>query len=208
MPCLTLKLVFREHSLAEGKAILALDRASVRSFDQDGHLRVAASVISAAEVNPYLGVEIPDFARLGLNPRATYQVLRPAAELEKATPTFQGKPLMRRHRVVTADNHAPGVVVGSVINPVWKAPNVVAELVVWDADAIGAITSGETASLSAGYRYTPLIERGTWQGKPYSIRMTRIAANHVALCPEGRVSVAVVGDDVKRPGRRLAMLAR
>jgi uncharacterized protein len=195
-----LKLVFN----AERTAILALDRASVRTFDQDGHLHVASSVISAAEVDSYLGAEIPDCGALGLNPRATYQVFRDPVELEKAVPTFQGKPLLSRHRVLDATDHPHGVVIGSVINPTWRAPSVIAELVVWRADAIEAITSGETSSLSAGYRYTPVLDRGSYQGSRYSIRMTRIAANHVALCPEGRVSTAIVGDEADPTMIRLA----
>ena len=48
--------------------LLAMDRAtSVRSFDADGRLHVARSNISKANVCPYLGREIPDWERLGLD---------------------------------------------------------------------------------------------------------------------------------------------
>jgi hypothetical protein len=177
-----------------GRLTLALDRESLRSVDVDGHLRVKASVISAAEVSSYLGAEIPDGGSLGLDRRATYQVFRDPVELEKAVPSFAGKPLLSRHRPLTADDHPFGTVVGSVMNPVWRAPYVVAELIVWDASAIEAIESGECDSLSAGYRYQAIPGNGYFNGKPWTLRMVSIACNHVALCPSGRISAAVVGD--------------
>lgn len=47
---------------------MAFDYVSVRSFDQDGRLRVREANISRACVNPYAGDEIPGWERLGLDP--------------------------------------------------------------------------------------------------------------------------------------------
>jgi hypothetical protein len=55
---------------------LALDYASVRSKDADGHLHVASSIVSAAQVNPYNGSEIPNWQALGLDPNRVYMLLR------------------------------------------------------------------------------------------------------------------------------------
>jgi hypothetical protein len=78
--------------------MLALDRTtSGRTYDLDGRLRVEASRISKAAVNPYLGREIPDFATLGLDPSRTYQLLRDPDELRCAAPTFNNLPLLSQH---------------------------------------------------------------------------------------------------------------
>ncbi|WP_206526107.1 NUDIX domain-containing protein [Mesorhizobium sp. M7A.F.Ca.MR.148.00.0.0] len=70
---------------------LAMDRNSIRIFDQDGHLRVEMTPISKANVCPYYGREIPDFEALGLVPERVYRLYRDADELAKAAPTFVGK---------------------------------------------------------------------------------------------------------------------
>ena len=54
----------------------ALDYASVRTKDADGHLHVASSIVSAAQVNPYQGSEIPNWQALGLDPQRVYMLLR------------------------------------------------------------------------------------------------------------------------------------
>jgi uncharacterized protein len=167
-----------------------------RTIDQDGHLTVSSSVISAETVSPYLGSEIPDYQRLGLDPAAVYMVYRPASELKKAADSFAGKPLLSRHRPVTADDHDSDLVVGSVNNPIWdsKAGVLRAELSVWDADTIRRIQSGEAADLSAAYRYRAIPEAGEFKGQRYALRMVDLQANHVAVIPDGRVDGAVVGD--------------
>ncbi|TIU03129.1 MAG: DUF2213 domain-containing protein, partial [Mesorhizobium sp.] len=61
-----------------------MDRNSVRSFDQDGHLRVEMTPISKANICPYYGREIPDFEALALDPERIYRLYRDADELAKA----------------------------------------------------------------------------------------------------------------------------
>ena len=147
---------------------LAMDR---RTIDQDGHLTVSSSVISAKTVSPYLGSEIPDYQRLGLDPSATYMLYRPASELKKAADSFAGKPLLSRHRPVTADDHDTDLVVGAVADPVWdaKAGVLRASLTVWDADAIRGIQDGTQADLSAAYRYRAVPEAGEFKGQRYDL---------------------------------------
>ncbi|MCX5617054.1 DUF2213 domain-containing protein, partial [Bombella sp. TMW 2.2559] len=65
--------------------ILAYDRVgSVRTFDENGRLRVETTPISKANVCGYWGREIPDHAHLGLDPDKMYQLLRDPDELKKA----------------------------------------------------------------------------------------------------------------------------
>lgn len=182
--------------------LIALDRASVRTIDQDGHLHVAASNITAALVSPYLGREIVDWQRLGLDPDRTYRLLRDPQELEKGVASFQGKPLLSTHRPQTADDHSHGLVVGTVSNPVWREPYIQAELVVWDSTAIRSIQNGTKKALSCGYRYQPLMQPGTFNGQPYDGRMVGIVGNHVALVDEPRVKEAFVGDSLPIPLRK------
>lgn len=174
---------------------IALDRASVRTTDSDGHMHVASSIISAAAVNEYLGGEIPDFEALGLDPQRRYKLYRDPAELEKGAPSLHGKPLLIIHRPQSADDHDREVVVGSVSNPVWDAPKLKGGLSIWDGEAIAGIESGEQRSLSAGYQYVPVMTPGTTpEGEAYDGVMTKISFNHVALVTEPRVIGAVVGD--------------
>ncbi len=176
-------------------AIFAFDYASVRRNDADGHLFVGSSVISAAQVNPYYGREIPGYAQLGLDPNRQYMLLRDPAALEAAVPGLHGKPLLIKHRAQTSKDYDPDVTVGAVMNPRWVAPNIEAELEVWHPDGVKAIESGQKTDLSAGYRYTPIMEPGTYNGQPYDGRMTDIQFNHVAIVEIGRVDGAVVGDE-------------
>ena len=174
---------------------IALDRASVRTTDSDGHMHVASSIISAAAVNEYLGAEIPDFEKLGLDANRRYKLYRDPAELEKGAPSLHGKPLLIIHRPQSADDHDREVVVGSVSNPVWDDPRLKGELAIWDGEAIDGINSGEQKSLSAGYQYVPVMTSGTTPvGEAYDGVMTNIEFNHVALVTEPRVAGAMVGD--------------
>src|SRR5579862_1167055 len=171
---------------------IALDRASVRTIDQDGHLHVAESNISRAAVNGYLGSEIPDGEALGLAPGRVYQLLRDPLELEKAAASFNGKPLLIVHKPQTAADHDRELTVGAIANPRWEAPFLKAELSVWDAAAIAAINSGEQKELSSAYRYRADMTPGTYDGVPYDGVMRDIAANHVALVESGRAGSDVV----------------
>ena len=172
----------------------AYDRASVRSLDADGHLRVASSTITAAAVNPYFGHEIIGAEALGLDRTKIYNLFRPPGELAKAAHTFDGKPLLSVHRPQMAENFLNRIVVGTVQNPVWENPVMLATLVVWDGGAIDGIEDGTQRSLSARYSYVAVKEPGTFEGKQYDLRMTNIVGNHVALVSEGRVRGAMVGD--------------
>lgn len=178
------------------EASIALDRASVRRTDEDGHLHVSLTPISKANVCPYFGREIPEFTRLGLNPDRVYKLLRDPKELEKAAPSFVRKPLLMDHKPVSADDHPKQRTVGSIGDGVvWKAPYLMAPLSVWDGDAIRGIENGSQKELSSAYRYDADMTPGTYEGEPYDGVMRNIRGNHVALVREGRAGPDVIVGD-------------
>ena len=213
-----MQLALDRARMTRGKDRIALDRASVRTIDRDGHLRVSTSVVTEAQVDSYLGKEIVDYEKLGLDPNKVYEVFRPPEEIEKAAPSLQGKPVVIVHKPQVAEAHDKLITVGRVMNPEWKDPKLYAEIVVWDADAIKDIQTDKQSDISLGYWYEPVLESGAFAGKPYTIVMKNIAYNHLALVDEGRVKSAFVGDsnfhfinkepDMKTVLSRKAVLAK
>jgi hypothetical protein len=183
-----------------GRPTLALDRASVRTFDADGRLHVAVANISRAAVNPYLGREIPDFKELGLDPDKLYRLYRDPAELAKAARTFNNLPLLSRHVPVDVSDHHPDLVVGSSgTDAKFLAPFLTNSLVIWTAGAIEGDVSGKQRELSSAYRYRALMENGTFEGLRFDGRMVKIVGNHIALVVEGRCGAdVVIGDAAPR----------
>ncbi len=178
---------------------LALDRASVRTKDEDtGHLHVSLTPISKACVNSYLGREIPGWQKLGLASDKIYRLYRDPGELEKAADTFDGKPLLIIHKPVHATDHPHEEVAGNVANPVWKPPFLMAGLNIWTKQAIDGIESEERQQLSCGYAYDPDMTSGTSpEGEKYDGVMRNLRANHVALVKEGRAGPDVLVHDAK-----------
>jgi uncharacterized protein len=193
---------------------MALDR-SLRSVDADGHMRVEESRISKANICPYLGREIPDWQRLGLNPDRTYRLFRDPKELEKGASTFDGKPLLVRHVPIDADLPRKELWVGTVGRTTWEEPYLITRpLMVLTNEAIDLIEKGDRGEpdgqreLSAAYRYDAVMEPGTWGGQSYDGRMVNIRGNHVAIVSEGRVGPDVhVADEQPPEFRRMRTAA-
>lgn len=189
-------------SITSGLAIerIALDQASVRSYDPDGRLHVQVANLSKAAVNPYYGREIPGAQEMGLDPNRPYRMLRHPDELAKAVPSFNALPLLRAHVPVSADKPRPDMVVGAIgTNADWAAPFLRNGLVVWDASAIARVDNGKQKELSCAYRYRADMTPGEWEGQAYDGVMRDIVGNHVALVEEGRAGPeCVVGDSNPR----------
>jgi len=185
---------------------LAFDRAepaeSSRRYDVDGRLHVADAILTASEISPYLGSEIPGADALGLDPDKIYGMLRPPEEIVAALDSYNALPVLSRHVKVSASDHRPDDVVGaSGSDARFDFPFLTNSLVIWSQDAIDKIESGAKKSLSCAYRYTPVMGDGVWQGAPFAGRMTKLAANHIALVIDPRVTSAVIGDArPRRPG--------
>lgn len=176
---------------------LALDRGSLRTKDVDGRLHVVDCRISKANICPYLGKEIPDSEKLGLEPGRVYRLYRDAASLEAAASSFERIPLMLHHVGVSADDPHRELVIGTVSNVRWDAPYLVADLTVWVDEGIEAIESGRQQELSPGYRYVPVMNSGVLDGEPYDGMMTQIFANHLAIVDTGRTGPDVMVNDRK-----------
>lgn len=188
---------------------IALDRASVRRIDQDGHLFVEKTPISKANVCPYAGKEIPDFEKLGLDAEKIYQLYRDPDELAKSAPTFAGKPLLIIHKPVSAGDHPREITVGSIGDDVtFEAPYLMAPLNIWDGEAIQLIQSEEQKELSCGYRYDPDMTPGSAEGERYDGVMRNISGNHLALVEEGRCGPTVVVADGSIFGTQWADIER
>lgn len=178
----------------------AIDRASLRSKDVDQRLHVASANISKAMVCPYFGREIPDSEALGLSPDKVYYLLRDAAELEAAAPTFNNLPLLFDHAIVSAADPKQDQVVGTTgTDTVFEAPYLKTSLAIWVGEAISAVESGEYEQLSCAYRYRADMTPGTFNGVLYDGVMRDIVGNHVALVREGRAGPDVMVSDELPP---------
>ena len=195
---------------------LAFDRASVRTYDEDGRMHVALTHISKANVCPYYGNEIPGWEQLGLQSDKVYQLYRDPAELEKAASTFNNLPILSEHVPVSAKDHRPELVIGSTgTDAVFNAPYLDNSLVIWADDAIDGIENDQQRELSCAYYYVADMTPGVIDNTPYDGVMRDIRGNHMATVAIGRTgSDVMVGDStletatMKKPLSRKAMLAK
>lgn len=173
---------------------LAMDRGA-RSKDINGWLHVRDCRISKANVCPYMGKEIPDSERLGLQPDQVYYLYRDASALRAAASSFERAPLVIVHKAVTADQPNKTIIIGAVSNVRWQAPYLVADLTVWDGEGIEAIESERQAELSPGYHYRPEMTSGVINGERFDGRMLDIFANHLCIVDTGRTGPDVLVND-------------
>lgn len=182
----------------------ALDRKSARTYSPDGHLHVASSPISKANVCEYFGREIPDAEGLGLQPDRKYRLLRHPDELKKAVPTFNNLPILSQHVPVTADEYPQELVIGSTgTDAAFDGTYLTNSLVFWPKEAIEEIENEEKKELSSAYRYRADMTPGRYEGAPYDGVMRDIVGNHVAKVKEGRAGSDVVVGDSKPPKFRI-----
>ena len=181
---------------------LAMDRASVRSFDEDGRMRVAVTNISKSNICPYKGSEIPGWNEetkthaLGLDPEKVYKLLRAPDELAKSVKTWNGIQLLVIHRPVDSEDHGKEEIVGTTgTNAEFADPYLRNSLVVWTKEGIELIESNEQREISCGYHYEPDMTPGVFNGEPYDGIMRNIRGNHVAIVEEGRAGPDVVVAD-------------
>lgn len=199
----------RNAKLAGDEAIglIAFDRSTARRMDPDGHLHVAVTNISKANVCPYLGKEIPDYEELGLAPEKVYMLYRHPEELAKAAPTFNNKPLLDRHVENNAEDYKQERVIGSTgTDAVFEHPYLKNSLVVWSAPHIEGIEDESQKELSSAYRYRADMTPGEIDGVKFDGVMRDIIGNHVALVKEGRAgSDVVVGDSTEELNMKHAL---
>lgn len=180
---------------------LAFDR-SMRSFDEDGRMLVEMTNISKANVCPYRGREIPGWDEetethaLGLDPEATYMLLRDPEELKKSVRTWDGIQVLREHKPVDAEDHQKWDIVGTTLsNTEFVDPYLRTGLRFWSQEGIDLVESGEQREISCGYHYDPDMTPGIFRGEKYDGIMRNIRGNHVAIVEEGRAGPDVVVAD-------------
>lgn len=178
---------------------LALDaKLSNRSYDRDGQLHIRRTPISKATVNPYYGREIPEAESLGLQPDKVYYLLRDPGELAKAASSFANKQLMFKHIAVSAEDPKQDSIAGTIGSEVaFEAPYLMADMAVWDAEAIAGIETETVRELSASYYYRADMTPGIYEGHRYDGVMRDIKGNHVALVEAGRAGSDVMAADEK-----------
>jgi len=183
-------------ALRKSVKVIAQDE-SVKMPDVDGRLHVIGVNICMESVSPYKGQEIPGWQELGLKADEIYQVYRPGSELSRAETiaSANGIPLLRKHVATSAEDHKFWDTIGSTGTTArWESPFIINDLAVWPADDIEGIENKTKSSLSPGYRYSPVLERGEFNGKRYDIKMRNIIFNHLAVVVEGRQGPDIVID--------------
>ena len=188
--------------------LIAFDRASVRTMDDNGFMHVRVSPFTKEQVAPYYGREIPGYRELGLEPDKIYYGYRPAEELSKpeTVASINGIPVQLRHHAEFADAPARETRVGATgTDAEWRAPYLMNSLTIFDADAQKAINSGALRELSMAYHYRPEMKAGEFDGQHYDFIMRDIRGNHLALVEEGRAGADVLVYDSK-PGANMDKL--
>ncbi len=167
-----------------------------RRYDADGRLHILRTPISKATVNPYYGREIPDADTLGLEPERVYYLLRDPGELAKAAPSFARNQLMFVHTPVSADDPKQESIAGTIGSEVsFEAPYLIADICIWDVEAIAGVETDTVRELSASYRYRADMTPGMYEGQRYDGVMRDIQGNHVALVKAGRAGSDVMAAD-------------
>ena len=176
-----------EENWAEDKGYrIAADEA--HETDLYGRVHLTRVPITKAAVNDYKGSEIPGWQALGLERDKLYALFRDPVEIKKGLASANGIQLLIQHTPVDANDHKPFDIVGSLgTNAEFEDPYLYNDITVWTQAAIDGIEDESRREISASYGYKPILERGTYKGSPYTIRMTAIEFNHAAVIPNGRV---------------------
>lgn len=166
---------------------ITLDTKSNRYFDENGYLVIKDNKIAKAGVFDYLGREISD----SLPETEIYKVYRPWEELEKSAKDFEGMPLKYGHEWVEPEKR--DIKIGAVSGEVkLEEPYLVADIKIYDKDAIEAITGRNIVELSPGYTAKYIAENDEYAGEQYNFKQEDIKYNHLAVVENGRS-----GKDVK-----------
>ncbi len=172
--------------------LIVMDNKSSRYFDENGFLVIKDNKIAKAGVFDYLGREISD----SLPETEIYKVYRPWEELEKSAKDFEGMPVKFGHEWVEPSKR--DVKIGAVSGEVkLEEPYLVADIKIYDKDAIEEITNKGIVDLSPGYRAYYKQESGEYNGEKYEFKQEDIKYNHLAVVENGRSGKEVKINDEK-----------
>jgi len=166
---------------------------SNRSVDTNGFLHVKDNIITSAGISEYLGHEILNYEKYGLDKNKKYRVYRPKEELEKALGTFNNLLLLNQHVPISRDTPRKDTWIGSTGTDAYIDDKGVVRnsLVVNEPHAISKIEGDEIDGLSCCYWYDIEIPQDTSE---YDFIMRDIEGNHLALVKTPRVNMARVSD--------------
>ena len=174
------------------KVNIVLDSKSNRYFDENGYLVIKDNKIAKAGVFEYLGREISD----SLPETEIYKVYRPWEELEKSAKDFEGMPVKLGHEWVEPEKR--DLKVGAISGEVrLEEPYLIADIKIYDKDAIEEITNKGIVDLSPGYRAHYKQETGEYNGEKYEFKQEDIKYNHLAIVESGRSGKEVKINDEK-----------
>lgn len=187
----------------ENNTLLQQALDSARNTDINGYVTIKDVVITSATVHPYIGRSIPNYVALGLEPNKVYYLYRPLEEIIKSKDTFNSMPLLSDHLEISSNSeNVPKIGTLGSDNRV-QGNDLVSDITFWhqsDINKLEGVDSNGNAiykpkkGVSAGYRYTPVLESGVFQGKRYDIRMTNLIANHVAHVERPRNESSIIHD--------------
>ena len=125
-----------------------------------------------------------------------YKVYRPWEELEKSAKDFEGMPLKYGHEWVEPSKR--DIKIGAVSGEVkLEEPYLVADIKIYDKDAIEAITGRNIVELSPGYTAKYIAENDEYAGEQYNFKQEDIKYNHLAVVENGRSGKEVKINDEK-----------
>lgn len=172
---------------------VVFDAQSMRFEEWNGHLRVAETNLTKANVCEYWGWEIANNEQYGFQKDKKYRFLRSPDALKKAVKSFAERPILYLHKAADADKLDNAKVIGTTgSDPSFDFPYIKDAITIWDGDYIEAIKNNTQAELSASYAFTPVVESGVFEGEAYDAIMTDIHVDHIALVEQGRA-----GPDVR-----------
>lgn len=180
-------------------------RSSTRAKDANGFLHIKLNNITRGQVSPYLGREVSAKDDLGWDDERVYSLLRDPEELRKATPSYNGLPVLFGHHECDASTLPKDQIIGTTgTEAAFNGDFMQNSITIWDASAVKAIEDEEIVELSCGYAYTLDPSKGEFNGASYDGVMRDIKPNHVALVEKGRAGAEVrIGDsaiDADKPG--------
>lgn len=187
--------------LLDGKPV-KIDAAGNLANDGDhetdayGRVHLERVPITKAAINEYKGSEIPGYQAIGLDPSRLYKLLRDPEELKRAASTFNGIQLLIKHTPVSAEDHKPYDIAGTVgTRAEFEHPYLYNDLSLWARPAIDGVEDESRRELSSSYGYDPDMTPGQFEGQPYDGVMRNVRGNHVALVIKGRAGPDVAIDE-------------
>lgn len=162
-------------------------------------IRYDRAQIKATRTDEGYLIDTPVLGRIGIqtymNSDGTLRrEYRPAEEVfnSDSLASFAGKPITDEHpnEPVTAKN-AKKLSVGSIQSEAKQdGDNVVASIIIHDAETIDKAISGGKKELSLGYKVDLDETPGEWNGQKYDAVQRNIRVNHLAIVPKGRAGNA------------------